>query len=1011
MSSPVQELFGQFLRRYRLAAGYSQERLATLSALGVRTIADLERGVSLFPHPHTVEALANALHLTGSTRASFASAARRPGASASQEQETGPAAASGGPVFVGRASELTAGARFLAGEGPPALLFAGEPGIGKSRLLRELLAQARMSGWRVVTGGCDQRSGREPYAPFVETLDESLLATPPSRRRGDLKECDWLARLGPELAEKIRTPVPEWSLTPAQERRMIFAAARRYLTNIAGPAGTVLMLDDLQWAGLDALDLLAFLVHTHAIESPTDVSPHAALRVLGAYRTSEVQSGHPLENLILDLAHDDRVSLHELARLSEEETRSLATTLVGSAPNAEQWITDAVARADGVPFYLVNFAQAFHPGGDAAPRADASGVPTGEFTTPWLVTATIRRRLSALPPEAQETLALAAVVGRVAPLELLRLALRSLGDDLAASLEAACRARLLEEVSSTVAAYRFTHDLIRETVFASLSKARQALLHRAFADTLEQLPLPEQARHLAALADHLMRAGEPGRALPYVLLAGDQAEAVYGHSDAERHFRMAARLAADLGDRAREAEALEKLGGAIHLLGRHVEAASGWQGALRDYQELHDQLGELRALAGLLLSQAEVGREKLDETVALARTLLARIVPPDAASIPPALASALAAAHCNLGWILWTSGFHADAQVELRQAVALARAANDEAQLALAQFRLLIAGGLEQTAEAFEETLALAERSGQTQMVVTSHNMAGVMYAQAGDFARALAHQEQAVVAAERRRDLRHLAWQLKNFAIFLFDYGDWRRMREVFARADAMMQEADRLYGETWQSPDMPIYRGIFALAEGREEESRVLLEAVIERIAPVAPPDHVLDPICRLAEADLLAGDAEQARGRITTFLHDPHPDPAACDLGSARLLLAWAEGMLGEESLAEARLEALLAVASPLFRVDALRVRGLLATRQQRWDIGSAALDEALERTRAMPFPYAELKALWAYGLLEAARGAPTEARRRLEQALAICVRLGEGLYRNHIERGLRHLAHKA
>ena len=905
MSSPVHESFGQLLRRYRLAAGYSQERFATLSALGVRTIADLERGVSLFPHPHTVEALANALHLAGSMRASFAAAARRPGASVPQDLAQEQSVDSGAPVFVGRASELTAGARFLAGEGPPVLLFAGEPGIGKSRLLRELLAQARMSGWRVVTGGCDQRSGREPYAPFVETLDESLLATPPSRRRGDLRECDWLARLGPELAEKIRTPVPEWSLTPEQERRMIFAAARRYLTNIAGPAGTVLMLDDLQWAGLDALDLLAFLVHTRAIESPTDVSPHAALRVLGAYRTSEVQSGHPLENLILDLAHDDRVSLHELARLSEEETRSLATTLVGNAPNAEQWITDAVARANGVPFYLVNFAQAFHPGGDSAPRADARGVPTSELTTPWLVTATIRRRLSALPPEAQETLALAAIVGRIAPLELLRRALRGIGDDLAASLEAACRARLLEEVSSSVAAYRFTHDLIRETVFASLSQARQALLHRAVADTLEQLPPPERTRHLSALADHLMRAGEPERALPYVLLAGDQAEAVFAHSEAERHFRLAARLAAELGDRTSEAEALEKIGGAIHLLGRHVEAANGWQGALRDYQQLNDPLGELRALAGLLLSQAEVGREKLDEAVALARTVMARIEPPDAAGLTPALASALAAAHSQLGWMMWTAGFHAHAQVDLRQAVALARAANDEATLAQAQFRLLIAGGLEQTAEAFEETLALAERSGQTAVVVTSHNMAGFMHAHAGDFAHALAHQEQAVAAAERHRDLRHLAWQLKNFATFLFDYGDWRRMREVFARADAMMQEADRLYGETWQSPDMPIYRGIFALAEGREEESRALLEAVIERIAPVVPADFVLDPTCRLAEADLLAGDTERARRRITTYLHDPHPDPADSDLASARLLLAWAEGMLGEELLAEARL----------------------------------------------------------------------------------------------------------
>ena len=84
--------------------------------------------------------------------------------------------------------------------------------------------------------------------------------------------------------------------------------------------------------------------------------------------------------------------------------------------------------------------------------------------------------------------------------------------------------------------------------------------------------------------------------------------------------------------------------------------------------------------------------------------------------------------------------------------------------------------------------------------------------------------------------------------------------------------------------------------------------------------------------------------------------------------------------------------------------LRVQGLLATKQGRWDVAVAALDEALERARAMPFPYAELKALWVYGDLEVARGDPTAARRRFEQALSICDRLGEGLYRASIERDL-------
>src|SRR5262249_47690716 len=97
--------------------------------------------------------------------------------------------------------------------------------------------------------------------------------------------------------------------------------------------------------------------------------------------------------------------------------------------------------------------------------------------------------------------------------------------------------------------------------------------------------------------------------------------------------------------------------------------------------------------------------------------------------------------------------------------------------------------------------------------------------------------------------------------------------------------------------------------------------------------------------------------------------------------------------------------------LVRVDALRVQGLLATMQGRWDVASEALDEALERTGAMPYPYGEAKTLWVFGRLELARGSPATARERFAQALAICDRLREGLYRTSIERDLRRLAHKA
>jgi predicted ATPase/DNA-binding XRE family transcriptional regulator len=1006
------QTFASLLRRHRLAAGLSQEELAERAGLSRRGVSDLERGVKRSPHRDTILRLADALGLEGQERSLFAALARGQSSPLSGDRARPPdALPHHSAPFVGRRHELALLDDHRALRTPPLLFVAGEPGIGKSRLLAEAALCAAAQGWRVIAGGCTRRSGQEPYEPFVSALARAVRHTPPARQRMDLQGCGWLVRLLPELLETRVAPAPAWTVPPEQERRLMFDAVARYLANVAGPAGTLLVLDDLQWASVDALNLLAFLGQESAHIWDATSTSNTALRMLGAYRTSETQSGHPLDDLLIALAKDELLSLRRLGRLTDDEARLVVTGALEGGDATEGWVEETITRAEGVPFYLVNFAQGLRSEAPELTHADLSGHRDAQTDTPWLVKATIRQRVTALPPAAQEALASMAIIGRVAPLVLLGATLSLSADAVVASLEAACRTQLLEEASGAAVTYQFTHDLIRETLLDSLSQARTILLHRRVGEALEHLPARERAHQAAAIADHFVAAGERARALPYLMLAGDQAEAVYAHAQAEDYHRAALEIARELGDRARAAEALEKLGNAVLRLARHRESAELWEQAMCAYQEMGDELGELRTLAGWLRAQAEVGREKLNKALAQARTILARIEPPDAAAITPALGSALAAAHNSLGWILWTSGLYADAQTELRQAVDLARAANDEAELALAQFRLLIAGGREQTAEAFEETLALAERSGKIEIVVTSHNMAAFMYEQAGDFARALAHQEQSVAAAEQRQDLRHLAWQLKNFSRFLFDYGDWPRMREVFARADAMMQEADRYYGETWQSSDMPIHRGMYALAEGREEEGRRLIEEVIERIAKGAPASYVLDPTCRLAEADLLAGNAEQARLRLTPLLsdlHTYHPSDEKNARGLLLLVLAWAEIALGRYEDAEARLAALLASATPLFRPDVLRVQGSFAMQQERWDVACEALDEALASARAMPYPYAELKALWVYGQLESAWGNPVAARERFEQALAICDRLGEGLYRPRIEQALKVLS---
>src|SRR5205823_7498270 len=115
----------------------------------------------------TVALLAEALALCPQDQSALAEAARRLGASAPAVPiATGTAA----PPFVGRARELALLERHLAGEGPPLLLLAGEPGIGKTRLLHAAIPRAVTQGLQVLEGSCQRRGGQEPYATLLGAL-------------------------------------------------------------------------------------------------------------------------------------------------------------------------------------------------------------------------------------------------------------------------------------------------------------------------------------------------------------------------------------------------------------------------------------------------------------------------------------------------------------------------------------------------------------------------------------------------------------------------------------------------------------------------------------------------------------------------------------------------------------------------------------------------------------------------------------------------------------------------
>lgn len=905
-ADPGGPAFGVLLRRHRRAVDLTQEKLAERAGLSKRSLSDMERGVPHTPRQETVALLATALDLPPSERAAFAMAAQRLG-TATPARPLAPLL-----PFVGRTREVALLERHLAGEGPPLLLVAGEPGIGKSRLLHAAIPRAVGSVLRVLEGGCQQRGGQEPYAPFLAAFQRHLQSQRPGQLRGELRGCAWMVRLLPELAGGPIEPLPAWTVSPEHERRLMFAAVTRFLTNVAGPAGTLLVLDDLQWAGADALDLLAALVRAAA-----DVP----LRIIGAYRDSEAPPEAPLTATLADLTHARLATRRLLSPLSSQEAAQLLDELLAGARAGPALRAQVLHRAGGVPFFLVSCAQGLRQDTEAGARA----------AVPWDVVQSVRQRITALPEAARQVLGMAAVIGRTAPHGLLQTVAARPEHLVLDALEAACHAHLLEEEGE--AAYRFTHDVIREVVEADLGAARRRLLHRDIARALEARAGPPPVEELAY---HHARSDQPEQALPYLVRAAERAAVAGAHQEAAAVLAQAIALAQRVGRDDLLGDLHAHRGTALSHMTRWAEAREEMHAALArvppERGELRAEIliemakaciwgfsdhGGVRRYATEALSLAEgVGREDL------AIAALSALVTADSADgqlldgiaryrRAAARAGGRHAARLAVGaqfaalMHYWRGDFE-EAILRAREAITLGRAAYDTSTVARAQgdlgCALVGSGRYAEAVQVFTEGEQESREQGAVDWLARSTLMRGGLHLEVFDFdgAETLAEQARDLCRSVQHGRLPEVSAGLDlllNFA----RRGDLGRAEGLVDEVAVGVANAQGAHGWLWKLRFAQAQAEI-ALARGNHERALQHAEEVIARSRALGRVKYEVAGLQVRAQALDAQGHTGEARSHLRSAVERARAtgDPAMFLRVAAVLLVFDGDAAL----LAEAR-----------------------------------------------------------------------------------------------------------
>ena len=861
--------------------------------------------------------------------------------------------------LVGRAAELGLLDRAVAEldrrEGG-ALVVAGEPGIGKTRLLAELAARADARGHIVLAGGASELEADLPFWVFADALEEYVAGVEPRR----------LASLGDDVRAELAHVFPALGAAAAaaspDERYRTHRAVRELLERLAASKPLVLVLDDVHWADAASVELLGALLRR---------PPDAAVLLALAARPRQIPDR--LAVALERARRDGTLARLELGALPRADARQLLGDAIGET------LADALyAESGGNPFYLEQLA-----------RVSAARPPGGETVlagveVPSAVAAALAEELALLSPATRRVFEGAAVAGD--PFEP-ELAAAAAAVDEGAVMQALDELLALELVRRTDVPrrLRFRHPLVRRAVYEAAPGGWVLGAHERCAEALARAGASATGR--AHHVEHAARHGDPA-ALAVLCDAGELARP-RAPASAARWFGAALRVLPQTAPAQQRVGLLTARAGALaatgelaasradllagigllggedaasrirligacaaveHLLGRHDEARARLAGALHglgdpaapeaaalmselaidglfagDYAAMREWAGRARdgaraagdpsLTAGALLALAEALAGAVADAEAH-RTEMAAVV--DATAGEDLACPVEAVAHLATTELYLDR--YADAGAHAERALAAARATGQRfptlvPTLGTARF---MQGRLAEAAEILDGGVEAARLSGVDQAIAWSQVNRSLAASAAGDVDTALAAAEEGFGLTRPAQERFISAWAGVALAAALLPARDPAGAADVLRRA-AGGEEVPFLPAG-WRAMALELLTRCW-LALGRREEAGRAAARAEAQAAALGLPMAAAWASRAAAEVALDAAEPIVAAGRALASAAAAEQAGAVVEAALSRTLAGRALAQAGDVDRAAAELER---AAAALAECGALRHR---------------------------------------------------------------------------------------
>lgn len=397
-------------------------------------------------------------------------------------------------------------------------LLTGEPGVGKTRLLAELAAVASGQDATVLEGCAYEAERARPYGPWVDALARLPAVS-----------------VGSTLIGELALLLPQWG--PGRDgektREKLFGAIVELIASRAHSAPpVVLIFDDVQWYDDASAELLHYVVR---------MNRHRPVLLALAARDGELRDNGPMCRVLRALRREVVVEEMEIGPMTRDEIAKLIAPVAACAE-----VSRIHEECAGNPLLALELSRAaMTPGARSAQS----------------LRDVVRDRVERLPDPAADVLRWGAVFGRTFGTDHLERVTAMSAEDLVTALETLERHGLLKPATGARApgaAYMFSHDVVRQVIYADLSQPRRRLMHSRLAHALYDDAARDESA-AAELAYHAGLAGEPALAAHACVVAGQRCLRVFANSQAEALARRGRPYAAELPEPERTKLTIELL--------------------------------------------------------------------------------------------------------------------------------------------------------------------------------------------------------------------------------------------------------------------------------------------------------------------------------------------------------------------------------------------------------------------------------------------------------------------